>query len=62
MTEVRKRDLHDDENDLTYWLSKSVEERIQALEELRYRYMKFFTNESDRRLQRVYSVVKQEQR
>lgn len=57
MTEVRKKDLHNDENDLAYWLSKSVEERIQALEELRCRYMKYFMQDADRKVQRVYSIM-----
>jgi hypothetical protein len=55
---VKKKKLQDLlEDDLDYWLSKSPEERIQALELLRKQY-----NGNSAGLQRVARVVQYEQR
>jgi hypothetical protein len=59
MKKINKIKLSDSSNDLQFWLSKSITERLQALEDLRFRYLKYFKNESERRLQRVCSIVKQ---
>ena len=59
MTHVNKTKLNNQGNDLAYWLTKTPAERISALEELRLRYIKFFKNGTERRLQRVCSIVKQ---
>ena len=56
---LNKHKISGPQNDLRYWLSKSVQERIEALEELRYRDVKFFLNESNQRFQRVYTITKQ---
>jgi hypothetical protein len=61
MKNVRKTTSKAQENDLAFWLTKSALERIQALEELRRRYIKFFGNESDRLLQRVCTITSQKQ-
>jgi len=44
------------QSDLTYWLSKSYQERLQALESLRQQFFSY-SHESPPRLQRVYRVV-----
>jgi hypothetical protein len=59
MKSVTKSKLSDQRSDLAYWLTKTPAERISALEELRFRYIKFFKNGSFTRLQRVCSIVKQ---
>ena len=59
MKEINKTKLSESRNDLQFWLGKSITERLQALEDLRFRYLKYFKNESERRLQRVCSIVKQ---
>jgi hypothetical protein len=59
MVTVHKHSLESGGNDLKYWLTKTPAERISALEEMRYRYIKFFKNGSDTRLQRVCTIVKQ---
>ncbi len=55
---VKKLNLNDQGNDLEFWLTKSYEERLIALENLRQQYFKFFTNGLGTRLQRVYRVTK----
>jgi len=52
---VRKYNLNDDQqrkDDLEYWLSKTPEERIEAVQILRRRY-----HGSRERLQRVVKIV-----
>lgn len=52
---VTKKNLHsDDKDDKTYWLSKSPDERWQAVEILRRQYY----GEYPQRLQRVYRIIK----
>ena len=49
------QDLNDSKNDLAYWLSKSPEERIAAIEimrEINYDY-----NPATDRLQRIFEIV-----
>jgi hypothetical protein len=53
---VNKRDLNDFstiEEDLVYWLSKTPEERVAAVDHLRNQY-----HESTERLQRSARVIK----
>ena len=59
MKKINKIKLSEKQNDLQFWLSKSITERLEALEDLRFRYLKYFKNESERRFQRVCSIVKQ---
>lgn len=46
------------QSDLEFWLSKSVLDRLQALESLRQQFFSY-THDSPPRLQRVYRIVKQ---
>jgi hypothetical protein len=47
--------LHDQGTDLDYWLTKSVSERLNAIEFLRNQYIEY-TN-ADKRLQRVCRIT-----
>ncbi|OGU14897.1 MAG: hypothetical protein A2X61_12005 [Ignavibacteria bacterium GWB2_35_12] len=49
----------DDTNDLDYWLSRPLEERLRAVEILRQQYIALLP-EDERRFHRVYKVVKRE--
>ena len=51
---VTIRDLKDKASDLEYWLSKSPEERIEAVEILRKQ-----TDGNTERLQRVVRIIQQ---
>ena len=44
--------------DLNFWLSKSVDMRLQALESLRQQFFSY-SYDTPPRLQRVYRIVKQ---
>lgn len=55
---VKKYKLNEEPNDLEFWLKKSYTERLQALEDLREHYIKFFLNGNRPRFQRVYRVIK----
>ncbi len=48
--------LHETQSDLTYWLSKSPQERLAAIEILRQQYVKL--KHIQPRLQRVCRVIK----
>lgn len=55
---IVKRNLHDPESnsaDLDYWRSRSIEDRLNAVEYLR----KQFYGEYSDGLQRVYKIIKQ---
>jgi hypothetical protein len=54
---VARSDLHDGGDDVSYWLTRSPEERIAAVEVLRRR-MFGSSNEPGSRLQRVCNVTK----
>lgn len=51
---VKVTGIKDKGNDLAYWLSKSPQERIEAVEILRKQF-----NGSSERLQRIITVIKQ---
>ena len=55
---IRKYKLGEESDDLTYWLTKSEIERLQALESLRDLYIKLISNGIKPGFQRVYTVVK----
>jgi hypothetical protein len=55
-TVVKKLDLHQRTNDLEYWLSRSPEERLEAVNFLLEQYLDLH-DEIPRRLQRVYKVI-----
>lgn len=52
---VRIIALRDDQSDLTYWLSKSHQERLMAIEILRQQYVRLQCIEP--RLQRVCRII-----
>ena len=55
---IKKIKLHDKTNyDREYWLSKTPEERLAALEFLRQQYFAM-NNEPEPRLQRVFRIIK----
>ncbi len=55
---VKKLNLTDETNDLEFWLTKSYQERLAALEVLREHYIKYFLNGHRPGFQRVYRVIK----
>jgi len=58
---IKKIELHDKHNyDLDYWLSKTPEERLSAIEFLRQQYF-MMINEPEQRLQRVFRIIKLKQ-
>lgn len=59
---VRKYRLGEEPSIKSYWLTKSVEERFEALEQLIRPNKTSFKNEITDRLQRVYRVIKKTQR
>ena len=54
---VKKYKLNEQPNDFTFWQSKTYEERLNALEQIRKEYNLWRYN-AEQRLQRVYRVVK----
>ena len=55
---VHKYKLGEEPNDLEFWLTKTPQERLSALESLRDLYIKLTNNGIKPRLQRVYTVAK----
>ena len=55
---VRKFRLGDEPNDFEYWQSRTPQERLDALEEIRKEYNEWKYG-PDQRFQRVYRIVKQ---
>ena len=58
---VSKQDI--EKGDLDYWLDKSSEAKLKALQELREQYINLFNkkklyNESRKALRRVYKITK----
>lgn len=58
---VRIINMKDDKGDRAYWMSRTPEERIDAIEILREQYMRF-KGDVQHRLQRVCRVVEQTRR
>jgi hypothetical protein len=54
---VRKVSLRDQPTDFAYWETRSYEDRLAALEQIRQEYHGW-TDESQPRLQRVCRIVK----
>jgi tRNA uridine 5-carbamoylmethylation protein Kti12 len=53
----------EDTLDISFWQSKSSEEKLTVLQELREQYIKLFNkqmeyNESRKRLRRVFKIIK----
>ena len=55
---VRKYKLGEEPNDLAFWLTKTPQERLSALESLRDLYIKLVNNGVKPGFQMVYKVVK----
>ena len=55
---IKKTSLKEKQSDLEYWLSKTPQERLEALEFLRQQYISFNKNVQPR-LQRVCTVTNQ---
>lgn len=54
---IKKFKLNEQPNDFRFWQSKTYEERLDALEQIRTEYNSWRYN-ADRRLQRIYRIVK----
>lgn len=54
---VHKYNLGEEPSDMQYWLTKTPQERLSALESLRDLYIKLTNNGIKPRLQRVYTVT-----
>ncbi len=54
---VTIRNLHDPDTDREYWRTKTPQERLQALEELRRQWMEMHPD-VERRFQRVCTIIK----
>ena len=55
---VRIRNINDPNDDAAYWRSRSPEERIAALEEIREEYHRW-KGDAEQRLQRVLTILEQ---
>lgn len=55
---VTKKKLSDSRNDFAYWQSKSPQERLAALEQIRREYNQW-KNTDEPGFQRIYRVLKQ---
>ena len=61
---IKKTSFEEAQNaDVLFWQSKSSEERLTVLQELREQYIKLFNkqteyNESRKRLRRVFKIIK----
>mgnify|MGYP006294904635 CR=1 FL=1 len=63
--QVKKYHLKDPqqyEDEREYWRSKTPEERLMALEELRKQYMKLKGIDAEQRIQRVCKIIKRSER
>ncbi len=54
---IKKYKFNEQPNDFVYWQSKSYEERLDALEQIRKEYNSWRYN-AKQRFQRVYRIVK----
>lgn len=53
----RKMGIKNQPNDFAYWQTKTYEERLTALEEIRQEYHGW-KNDTEPRLQRVYKIIR----
>jgi hypothetical protein len=62
---LKIRSNKNDNSDYQYWLSKSYQERIEAIELLRLQYLQIMGDNKSHnvqpRLQRIYSITQQKQ-
>ena len=57
---IKKYNINEQPNDFSFWQSKSFEERLDALEQIRKEY-NLWRYDADQGLQRVCRVVKRKQ-
>ncbi|MCF7920850.1 MAG: hypothetical protein K9N06_13145 [Candidatus Cloacimonetes bacterium] len=57
---VNRKKITEQSSDRAYWLSRSCQERIDALEEIRTEYNTWRYNDKQR-FQRVYTITKRKQ-
>ena len=57
-TAIRKTSIDKQDNDYQFWITKSAEDRLAALESMRKEYSAWRYN-AEQRLQRVYKIIKQ---
>ena len=57
---VKKYKIKEQPNDFSFWQSKSYEERLNALEQIRKEYNLWRYN-AEQRFQRIYRVVKRKE-
>ena len=55
---VTKTQLHEQQNDFSYWQTQSYQDRLAALEQIRQEYHQWKYH-AEPRLQRVYRIIKQ---
>ena len=55
---IKKYKINEQPNDFSFWQSKSYEERIDALEQIREEYNQWRYN-AEQRFQRVFRIIKQ---
>ena len=55
---VKKYKLGEEPSDLNYWLTKTPQERLAALDKMREIYFQFFLNGIRPKFQRVYTITK----
>jgi hypothetical protein len=58
---IRKFKLGEDPDDLGYWLTRTPQERLSALEEIRDLTIRLMNNGIKPGFQRVYTVIKRSQ-
>jgi hypothetical protein len=56
---VKKMHLNEAKNDAAYWRTRSYQERLQALDEIREEYH-HWRADAQLRFQRVYKVIKRQ--
>lgn len=57
-TSIKKVKLNEEKTDYSYWITKSHEARLEALESIREEFNKWRYHDQQR-FQRVYKIIKQ---
>ncbi|MDD4029695.1 MAG: hypothetical protein PHX86_08365 [Caldisericia bacterium] len=58
---VRRYRIDQEPNNYSYWITKTPQERIDALETIRSEYHAWRYSDAEKRFHRVYRIVKQKQ-
>ncbi len=56
------KNIHDDDSDYKYWMSKTPQERLEAVEIIREHYFGLINDGVKPRLQRVYTIIERKPR